>query len=267
MLHIEILSIGDFLQHYSEIDVSFIATSYKNNEILNFNPFFVKNALEMDIKTISENPCKLIEFYKCKICVLNNIVHLPFNSRFIILEIYSEYPVSVDSSRIRKIDDLECKKYSRDNLHVFLWKYGKKGSIEPVFKYMLIPYLLTILLQLTHRIKGEDNDIGNMGNWISVSSTFLLTDVALFFTVPTTNVITGIEKSLFLSFFLKSFITLFAFYNLDIILGSHTCGHHLFDILMFILISIVFFGYSYYLFRKSYLETSSVIVQHMNIKH
>jgi len=266
MLHIELLSVGDFLQHYSFIDVSFIATTYKNNEMLKFDPFFIKNTLEMDVKNISESPCKLVEFYKCKINVINNISSLPFNSRLILLEVYSDNHVNVNCSRITQINNNECKKYSNNKLHVFLWKYGKKGNVEQVFKYMLMPYLLTILLQLTHRIKGE-YDIANMGNWISVASSFLLTDVALFFTVPTTNVITCIEKYLFLSFGFKIFITLFAFYNLDILLGVHIFSHHVFDIVMSIIISVIFIVYSYFLFSKSSLETSSVIVQHMNNIH
>ena len=266
MLHIELLSFGDFLQHSSYIDVSFLVTTYKNTEMLNFDTFFIKNTLEIDVKNISESPCKLVEFYKCKLCVINNISSLPFNSRFILLEVYSNNHVSVDSSRITQIDNNECKKYSKDNLHVFLWKYGKKGNVEQVFKYMLMPYLLTILLQLTHRIKGE-YDIANMGNWISVASSFLLTDVALFFTVPTTNVITCIERYLFLSFCLKIFITLFAFYDLDILLGAHIFNHFVLDIIMSILISVIFFVYCYFLFCRSSLETSSVIVQHMNNVH
>jgi len=265
MLHIELLSFGDFLQHYSSIDVSFLATTHKNIEVLNFDPFFIKNTLDMDIKNISESPCKLVQFYNCKLCIINNISSLPFNSRFILLEVYSDNHVSVDSSRITQIDNNECKKYSKDNLHVFLWKYGKKGNVEQVFKYMLMPYLLTILLQLTHRIKGDN--ISNLGNWMSVASSFLLTDVALFFTVPTTNVITCIEKYLFLSFGFKIFITLFAFYNLDNLLGDHIFGHFVFDIMMSILISFLLIFYSYFLFNRSSLETSSVIVQHMNNVH
>jgi len=210
MLHIELLSFGDFLQHYSSIDVSFLATTYKNIEVLNFDPFFIKNTLDMDIKNISESPCKLVQFYNCKLCIINNISSLPFNSRFILLEVYSDNHVSVDSSRITQIDNNECKKYSKDNLHVFLWKYGKKGNVEQVFKYMLMPYLLTIL---------------------------------------------------------QIFITLFAFYNLDNLLGDHIFGHFVFDIMMSILISFLLIFYSYFLFNRSSLETSSVIVQHMNNVH
>ena len=127
---------------------------------------------------------------------------------------------------------------------------------------MCIPYLTTILLQLSHTIKNDD--VSGYGTWIGISSTFLLTDIALFFTVPETNRFTSVEKSLVLNMVLKILITIFAFYNLDVILGENTIGHHQIDAVICIISSFVIIFFSYYMSTPQLLRISTQFLLILN---
>jgi len=54
-----------------------------------------------------------------------------------------------------------------ENQFVALLEHGRKTSVESIFKYMIIPYVLTILQQLVHRIKKDGEGEDGTDNWFT----------------------------------------------------------------------------------------------------
>ena len=255
-LKVELLNVGNVFQNTTEVDVSFLMTYFKKeggSDDFDIDRVFIKNSMGMsDMKLVHDDKKYVSVFGNVTLNMINNLKHIPFNRQFIFLEIETTCKnVVVESRRIIKLNDYNMKKTIGGNTHMFVWEYNV-GLTESLLKYMVIPYLLTLVLQLSHTIKAEDEE-GGHGTWISVGSTFMLTDVALFFTVPQTNKLTYIDKSLFLSLLMKIFITMFAFYDFDVKISNklENFSHHDVDAVLFGLMTMIILIYSSYNYYKS----------------
>ena len=236
-LVIDILEIGEIYEHTTFVDVSMIITY--NKKYCNDNPFIILNSLKTETEVLYDDGVTVSTRNTVNLRVLNETKFIPFNSRYFFLNIRYTQPGNI---LIRLPENLidSSKKYLEhvgENQFVALFENGRKNSVESIFKYMVIPYVLTILQQLVHRIKkdgeGEDgtdnygrNGLAGKGTWISVAATLMLMDVALFFTFPETNAFTGAEMSLMLNFFLKLFGAIFAFYDYDVEISKLFGGFH-----------------------------------------
>jgi len=271
-LKVELLNVGSVFQHSTEVDVSFLMTYYKKQggfDDFDMDRVFIKNSMGMsDMKLVHDDEKYVSVFGNATLTMINNLKDMPFNRQFLFLEIETTCKnVVVDSKRIVNLNDFNMKKTVSGNTHTFVWKYKAERSLESVLKYMVIPYLLTLVLQLSHTIKAEDSE-GGHGTWISVGSTFMLMDVALFFTVPQTNKLTGIEKSLFMSLMMKVFITMFAFYDFDVKISNtiDNFSHHAVDAVLFVLMTMVILAYSGYIYYKSMCGVNNILIPHQSRK-
>lgn len=274
MLHIELLTIGSVFKKTVFVDVSMEMIYLKKDGLeFDMNSIYFKNALTMEIKSICDDDEKTVCFCQATLKMINNIQDMPFNTQFFVLDIECECEVAVCSSRIHEINDIRCDKYKLDGNHIFVWIYSKQIHNSSVLKYMFIPFFLTLTLQLTHVIKGDDDKtdlsdyLDRHGTWVGISSTFLLTDVALFFTVPQSNKLTNSERSIFMNFFMKVFIAVFAFYDFDNKIGHGHRGHHIIDIVIAIILCIIMCFYCFYLYHKSIIGIDNVFIYYINLGH
>jgi len=285
MLHIELLTIGSVFKNTIFVDVSMNMVYLKKDGLeFDINSIYLKNSLKMEIKTICNDDEKIVCFCQTTLKMINNIQDMPFNTQFFLLDIECECQVAVCSSRIHEINDSDCDKYNLGGNHIFMWKYSKQVHNSSVLKYMFLPFFLTLVLQLSHIIKGS-GDKGNdeiedetkndklnnyldlHGTWVGVASTFLLTDVALFFTVPQSNKLTNIERSIFMNFFMKVFVAMFAFYDFDNKIGHGDIGHHIVDIVIAIILCIIMCCYCFYIYHKSIIGLDNVFIYYINLGH
>ncbi len=265
-LKVEVINVGSVFQHSTEVDISFLMTYYKKEGVcddFDINMVFFKNSMAMsDMKVVHDDVKSVSVFFNATLTMINNLKDMPFNRQFLFFDIHTTCKnVTVDTKRISNLNDFKMKKTIVGDTHTFIWKYKVERSLESVLKYMVIPYILTLVLQLTHAIKAEDEE-GGRGTWVSVGSTFMLTDVALFFTVPQTNKLTCIEKCLFLSLLMKVFVTLFAFYNFDEEIASkiNNFTHHDVDAVVFSILTIFMFLYTFYLYHQSRCGVNNILV-------
>ena len=238
-LNIDILEVGEIYEHTNFIEVSMIVTY--NKEYCASNPFIILNALKIESDTIYDDGVIVSMRNTSTLRIVNKTKHIPFNRRYFLLNIQYSQPeniiITFSPELAGKCNKKQYLTRFDDDHFVALLEYGRKNSIESIFKYLLIPYVLTILQQLVHRIKkdgeGEEgtdengtNSYAGKGTWIGVAATFMLMDVALFFTFPQTNAVTGAEMCLMLNFFLKLFGTVFAFYDYDVKVSEFIGGYH-----------------------------------------
>ena len=265
-LKLEFINVGSMFKNSTEVDVSFLMTYYKKeggHDDFDMETVFIKNSMGMsDMKLVHDNENYKSFFFNIRLTIINNLKDMPFNRLFLFIEIETTCKnVVIDTKRIVNLNDLNMKKIVKGNTYTFIWKYKMERSLEFVSKYIIIPYLLTLMLQLTHTIKSE-NPQGGYGTWISTGSTFMLTDVALFFTVPHSNKLTGIEKSLFMSLLMKMFITMFAFYDFDIKISNEidNFSHHSLDAVIFVFMTILLCAHTSYIYHKSIRGINSILV-------
>lgn len=272
-LKVEIINVGSVFKHSTEVDVSILMTYYKKKveyDDFDMGMVFIKNSMGMsDMKLVHDNEKYKSFFFNVSLTMINNLKDMPFNRQFLFLEIETTCKnVIIESKRIVNLNDFNMKKTVEGNTYTFMWKYKMEHSLESILKYMVIPYLLTLVLQLTHTVKAEDPE-GGHGTWVSIGSTFMLTDVALFFTVPQTNKLTGIEKSLFMSLMMKIFITMFAFYDFDVKISNRidNFSHHSVDAVIFVLMTIFMCAYTGYIYYQSMCGVNNISIPHHRIEY
>lgn len=246
---IKFLTMENIFPYTTFIDVSMLITVHNMNDDINSDSLFIKNSISMETRTISSNGQKQVIYCTCKLKTLNSTAHFPFNDIYFLIEIDIPCDILIDDSRMDQLCTTDMEEIRVCDNHVIIWKCGHNLPYESLLKYMCIPYLTTILLQLSHTIKNDD--VSGYGTWIGISSTFLLTDIALFFTVPETNQFTSVEKSLLLNLVIKILITIFAFYDIDVMLGERTIGHHQIDGVICIIASFLIIFFSFYMYRIS----------------
>ena len=182
--------------------------------------------------------------YDMEIYLVNNVKYIPFNKQYFVLEIASVeedddhghgvyFEVTMPEEMESKFHD--CSIEFGENGCKRMWEYTHRKPVESILKYMVVPYLMSIMQQLTHTVKGG----GGKGDWVGICATFMLGDIALFFTIPPTNKLTGLERCLFLNFFVKVFISMFAFYDFDVKVAPNKKFHPLVDIFVSLLITLV----------------------------
>ena len=294
-LIIDILEIGEIYEHTTFVDVSMLITY--NKKYCKDNPFIILNALKIETEVFYDDGVTVSTRNTINLRILNETKLIPFNSRYLFLNVKYNHPGNIS---IRLPENLvgsgkEYLEHVGENQFVALLEHGRKNSVESIFKYMIIPYVLTILQQLVHRIKkdgeGEDgtdihgrNGHAGKGTWISVAATLMLMDVALFFTFPETNAFTGAEMSLMLNFFLKLFGAIFAFYDYDVGISKLFGGfsgdndltkaeeeevgkiHHIVDIIQPFLITLVCLGFTAFLYRRARSSIRDVMNQIIHSK-
>ena len=269
-IDLEIIHVSEIEEHFITVQISMIMTCSTDIKIL---PFF-KNSIHTTITQIyDEDGIKKLH-YDMELYLHNRTEFIPFNRQYFYLDIIvldkkKEYKINFSVNLDYSLYDrfLRCKYILTDDGFIYEWKCNKYRSYkESIFKYMLIPYSLTILQQLTHSIKKD----GGKGDLIGVASTFMLGDIALFFTLPPTPKLTGIEKCLFLNLFLKLYVAIVAFYDFDNKIASPNGSHSAdVDIYNSLIITIIVFGYytwlSYSCF-KIYTENHGKISHRSEIK-
>ena len=293
---IDIIEIGEIYEHSTFVDVSMIITY--NKKYCNENPFILLNALKIESEIFYDDGVTVSSRNTVNLRIINQTKLIPFNSRYFFLNIRYIQPGNISIRLPENMIDSR-KKYIEhvgENQFVALLEHGRKTSVESIFKYMIIPYVLTILQQLVHRIKkdgeGEDgtdnygkNGLAGKGTWISVAATLMLMDVALFFTFPETNAFTGAEMSLMLNFFLKLFGAIFAFYDYDVGISKLFGGlsgvetltteqnknvkdiHKTVDIIQPFLITLVCLGFTAFLYHRARSNIYDIMKNITHKKH
>jgi len=264
MLEIKFLVLGDVSKNTTFVDVSMEILYHKQYNIeFNIDSFYIKNSLHTEVKLIEEYENTILFYCESRISIISNISDIPFNNQFLLLDLsHIDFDIIINESRIPQINSNDFK--HREN--IFVWKYGKQRNNSSILKYMFIPFFLTLLLQLTHSIKGNNDKseenfnsyIDAHGSWIGIAATFLLADVALFFTVPDSTRLTNIERFLFINFFMKIFVTMFAFYDWDNKIGDgidENNGHHDIDYCITAILLIIMTCYSYVFYERGCEKT------------
>jgi len=252
-LQLEILSMSEIEQYSLYIRVCLIATSTLDVE---GNPrnFIFKNATSVTKEVLSTTKGFQKTYYDMEIYLVNNVKYIPFNKQYFVLDIQEvenvnedgfNFSVTMPEEMDRKFEDCSTEVFPNGCKRT--WEYMFCKPIESILKYMVVPYLLTIMQQLTHTVKAR----GGKGDWIGICATFMLGDIALFFTIPTTSKLTGLERCLFLNFFFKFFIAMFAFYDFDVKIAPSPKVHHLVDVFVTLLVTVIVIGYYFSLAIKS----------------
>lgn len=252
-IDLNIVNISEIQEHDLSVSTSIIMTCPSDIKIL---PFF-KNSIHTNIYEIYDiDGIKKIHF-DMEVYLHNKTEFIPFNRQYFYLDMVvldkSEYKINFSVNLDYSLYDrfLRHEHILTEDGFIYEWKCNKYNSYkESVVKYMIIPYSLTILQQLTHSIKKSGK-----GDLIAVASTFMLGDIALFFTLPATARLTGIEKALFLNLFFKFYVSIIAFYDFDNKISSTNAKSHiLVDIVNSIIITLFIIGYYIWLcyscFRK-----------------
>ena len=249
-IDLNIINISEIEEHSLTVNTSIFMTYPSDIKIL---PFF-KNSIHTNITEICDiNGIKKVH-YDMEVYLYNRAEFIPFNRQYFYLDIVlldkSEninFSVNLDYSLYDRF--LRYKYILTEDGFIYEWKCNKyKSYKESIIKYMLIPYSLTILQQLTHSIKKNGK-----GDLIAVASTFMLGDIALFFTLPETARLTGIEKSLFLNLFFKFYVSIVAFYDFDNKISSEDGKlHPLVDLVNSIIITIFIIGFYIWLCYTSF---------------
>jgi len=230
--------------------------------------YIFKNSRSVTKEVIEDSNGVQTIHYDMEIYIVNNTKYIPFNRKYVVLDlIHGDLGGDVDFS-VEFQPDLQ--KSFKEGIVTYYknecrceWEYVKGTSKESVLKYMIVPYALTMMQQLTHTVKRNDG----YGDWIGICATFMLGDIALFFTIPTTNKLTCLEKSLFLNFFLKFWVAMFAFYDFDNSITMwfvHSMAdqkkyHKLVDVFTTVVITILVFGYCSLLRIKANKSESNMI--------
>lgn len=296
-IEINILSMEEITNEKNFIDCNFNL----KYTILDFNEFNIDESIFMIENCIEEYSCYLIckEFnndsityvwnYKCKINIHNNTKYIPYNHCFFYIKLKLKYSycseyinnyIILDKSDnyikdlqyreinnhtiINKITEVPCDNYyiilSKNAEITYIWQYDL-FNIEHIWKYFIFPTFLTITQQLVHSVKNEGKS-----DWVSIVSGFILSDIALLFTIPETNTLIFSEKILYLNILLKLILGTFAYYDWDVYFGEivfPNLGHHNIDIILvcvtiFIILFLTFYElyiiFSYYNYINIILE-------------
>lgn len=203
---LEILSMSDIGQYDNIVNVSLIVTCPHDVEG-NTKSIIFKNSKSTAEKVLHDKNGVQKVKYDMEMYLINNVKYVPFNNQYFVLDIVDEEGDRVNfevtmSEEIKNRFELKSKSAEKHT-----WLYIGCIRIESVLKYMVLPYCLTILLQLVHRVRYEGR-----GEWIGICATLILGDIALFFTLPSTNKFTFLERSLFLNLFFKLIISLLNYF-------------------------------------------------------
>jgi len=260
-IHLEILSVGEVQQYDVVVRVCLVMKCPVDVEGAP-QTFIFKNARSIIKEMLVSEPGSQCIHYDMELYLVNNTKYIPFNRQY--LEIIICHPPVLEG-----VDLTANLPYGMDELFTGLqvqtgeevcscvWECTKVTPTEPVLKYMVVPYLLTIMQQLTHTVKGSNGIKGGdgKGDWIGICATFMLGDIVLFFTIPTTNKMTCLERSLFLNFFLKFIIAMFAFYDWDVDLAhwfsTDNTYHKMVDYLNTGVVTIIVLYYCTWLWMKA----------------
>jgi len=247
---INILSLSEIQSDSKYVDCNFLFECIYDESLEEVISYMIENCVEL--YSIDEICCTFIDGnkkkkiwnYKAKIRVLNNTVNIPYNSVYLLIKmVLKEYYCNDTLGNEISIESGKCiNNHYRDKLKsnyiiipknscsiCYIWTYNFY-NIEHIIKYMIIPTLLTILLQLTHRLKVESKV-----DYVSIVATLLLSDIALLFTIPETNTLIASEKIIYINIGIKIFIGMFAFYDLDVEFGENIfpgLKHHGIDIII-----------------------------------
>lgn len=224
---------------------------HKENEDIIFT---IENCIEMyscDLicsTPLPNNYVRNIWNYKGKINILNDTRYIPFNIAQIIFHMKinqsycnPEIDYNIKSKYIESRNpDLYIDNYTIIN-HTsitYIWTIDLFQQ-EHVWKYMMIPTFLTIMQQIAHLVKNEGK-----ADWIGIIATFILSDIALIFTLPETNTLIFSEIIIYINLFLKMILGLFSYYDFDIKIGDDlipSLGHHKLDIIFVFCVAIGIF--------------------------
>lgn len=255
---INLLSISEMSSGTEYIDCNFLFECiYEEHEFSDMS-FSIENCLELYSKEeicstiIENNKMKKIWNYKAKIRILNYTKHIPYNQIYLVInmvlnDFYCDnnlgYDINIVNDKIinnnfsnKLIDDMYTIISNNQCNVTYIWKYNL-FNFEHIIKYMILPTFLTILLQMTHRLK-----VDSRVDYLGIVATFLLSDIALLFTIPDTSSLIASEKLIYLNIFFKIFIGTFAFYDLDITFGEEIfpwLTHHGIDTFIIILFGLI----------------------------
>ena len=261
---IELLSIGGINIDSEFVDCNFTFEYTYNDYIEDPIDFMIENCIE--VYSSSEicskhydGKIKKVWRYQAKIKIMNDTEHIPYNNVYLIINMILKNSYCEGANytvvRSRESDAINYNYTSKllkktyiitpDEICsvAYIWIYNL-SNVEHMIKYMLIPTLLTLLLQLTHRIKEE-----SYGDFVGVAATLLLGDIALLFTIPETNTLIISEKIIYLNFMLKMALGTFAFYDWDVYFGEKYysgIGHYRIDVIMTTITIIIILVYALY---------------------
>jgi len=276
---IELLSIGGINIDSEFVDCNFTFEYTYNDYIEDPIDFMIENCIE--VYSSSEicskqydGKIKKVWRYQAKIKIMNDTEHIPYNNIYLIINMIlkNSYCDGANYIIISKESDAINYNYTSKLLKktyiitptevcsvAYIWIYNL-SNVEHMIKYMLIPTLLTLLLQLTHRIKEA-----SYGDFVGVAATLLLGDIALLFTIPETNTLIISEKLIYLNFMIKIALGTFAFYDWDVFFGKNYdngIGHYRIDVVMTtitIIIVVVYTLYTLFHSLKRIKQTDHII--------
>lgn len=260
-IHLEILSVGDVQKYDLVARVCLVMTCPLDVEG-EAQAFMFKNSRSVVKEILPSGPGTQCVHYDMELYLVNNTEYIPFNRQYLEIVVchpFFEGGVKLTTSLPYGMRDVLTgfEIETSDTISSCVWEYINVSPVEHILKYMLVPYLLTIMQQLTHTVKGENGIKGGdgKGDWVGICATFMLSDIALFFTIPTTIKMTCLERSLFLNFFLKFIIAMFAFYDFDVdvahMFSSNDNFHHVVDWFNTGVITISVVSYCTWLWLKS----------------
>lgn len=210
---------SDIGQYDKTVHVSLIVTCPHDVEG-NKKSIIFKNSKSTAEKVLHDKNGVQKVKYDMEMYLINNVKYVPFNQQYFVLDIVDEEgdKVNFEVTMPEEIKNkFELKSKSAEK-HTWLYIGGR--PIESVLKYMVFPYFLTIMLQLVHRVKYEGR-----GEWIGICATLILGDIALFFTLPSTNKFTFLERCLFLNLFIKVIISLLIYFGNDLYFNDEEYEH------------------------------------------
>jgi len=277
--NINLLSISELSSDSKNVDCNFLFECIYNEQHEEHMNFMIENCLEVYSKEkiccsyINEYTKKTIWNYKAKIQVLNYTRHIPYNYVYLVINmVLNDYycdnnigirftfenNYNINNNLHHNIIDSNVIIPKNKSTISFIWSY-KLYNYEHIGKYMLIPMFLTLLLQLTHRLKNE-----NRVDYVSIMATLLLSDIALLFTIPETHSLIASEKVIYLNIILKLFVGTFAFYDGDIYVSDDLIpdlSHHGIDYIINIMTGLLTFClmlYELYISRNVYKNIQQI---------
>lgn len=260
---VNILSISEIDIDCSFVDCSFNFKCIHNKNIENIeNLFMIQNCIELYsseliCSKIIGNDIQKVWNYKGKFNMYNNTEKIPYNIGYfyITMKLKSFFCHNINKFNIVNDEShREIEIYKSDIIIpinncgeiTYIWSYDLYSS-EHVMKYMIIPTILTIMMQLVHRTKTE-----SLADWIGIVSGFLLSDIALLFTIPETHSLILSEQVVYLNFYFKIALGMFAYYDADTYFGEYVfpgLGHHNIDL---IICNTSLFSILFFIFQKLY---------------
>lgn len=267
---IEILSMGEIYNETKIIDCNFNITctyDYNNEDIYDDKDLFIiENCIEeysqeLLCSCVTENRITKIWNYKCRINIYNKTENIPYNHGYFYLKLKLKKSYCNDNNNdfvirdrtgnnnLFKSDAYYVISHNVDGQITYIWSWDLFNK-EHVWKYMIIPTLLTIIQQLAHTVKIEGH-----GGWIGILSGFLLSDIALLFTIPETNNLILSEQIVYINFGFKIVLGLFAFYDLDVYFGEEIfpgLGHHNIDIIFVIITFITIVSWIFWILYNTF---------------